>query len=163
MCNTCMLQSFMKLWNIHLQFLVFVPKQLLLFSIFTFLLHLYFYKNLWHASISKDGNCSDVTKPKNNSIYLFIWLFHFILTSQFSSAKVVTFTNIILRLMWYYYCSTHPSTYHDKSNKRILFIVLFLFHLSILIWWDCFNENIVLSHVWEMTCINFYDIWYIKY
>ena len=65
-------------------FFFFVPKQLLLFSILPFYHIFTFIKTCDMQVFAKDGNCSDVTKPENNSIYLFMWLFHFILTSQFS-------------------------------------------------------------------------------
>ena len=81
---------------------------------------------------AKDGNCSDVTKPKNNSIYLFGRTMPFCLNLTIFFPRSLHLKIQNLRLMSHCYCSTHSSTY-DRSNKRekCFNIVLFLFFLFI--------------------------------
>ena len=109
--------------------LFFVPKQLFISLLLPFYYITTFIKTYDMRVFAKDGNCSDVTKPKNNSIYLFGLTMPFCLNLTIFFPRSLHLKIQNLRLMWHYHCSTHSSTY-DRSNKRekCFNIVLFLFY-----------------------------------
>ena len=133
-------------------FFVFVPKHFcsLLFYLFYYITT--FIKTYDMRVFAKDGNCSDVTKPKNNSIYLFGLTMPFCLNLTIFFPRSLHLKIQKLRLMWHYHCSTHSSTY-DRSNKRekCFNIVLFLFFFSsdLMRLFQMFKVRLVKKTCWE--------------